>query len=397
LSTRRAGRCVGAVCVCVWLVSSASQVSAQPFPVSGYVQTVPLASAPAGQPRNVSSFNRVRIGAEPVFGEVSVDVAYEHALTARWRGQRAGVVGVVPSGGEWLSLQWVPADRDHVRWQHRFDRLSIGWRPTSDVELSLGRQAVSWGTTLFLTPADPFSPFSPADPFREFRAGVDAARLRISPSPLSEIDIVVRQSSTVAGDETTALARGLTTLSNWEISGWGGSVYGDAAGAAAAAGSVGGWAVRGEMVVRHVRGDAIFRGTVGVDRLFQVGGKDTVVLVEYQHDRLGASSPHGYLDVLRSDPFLRGELQVIGRDEAAFQASVQVHPLWSVAGLWLWNLNDRSALISPSLAYSVSDNAALAAGILVGVGQDEASPDRPLPSEYGPAGVTGYLSLSWFF
>ena len=388
---------VVALVTCLTLAGDAS-VAAQPLPFTGYVQTVPVATAAVSpQPDNVSSFNRVRLSTDPVFGAFSAEVAYEHAAAFRWRRQPGGAVGVVPEGGEWLDLQWVAANRKHLRWQHRFDRLAVGWRPADGVELSLGRQAVSWGTTLFLTPADPFSPFSPADPFRQFRAGVDAARVRISPSALSEIDIVVRPSTTTVGNEMTALARGLMTVGNWEVSGWGGSVYGDVAGAAATAGAFGAWAIRGEAVVRSLDGEATFRGTVGTDRLFQIRGKDTFLLIEYQHDRLGATAPGEYLDVLRSSPFRRGELQVIGRDEAVVQASVQIHPLWSVAGLWLWNLNDRSGLASPSVAYSLSDEASLAAGMLVGVGDDALSAARPLPSEYGLAGVTGYVSISWFF
>ena len=107
----------------------------------------------------------------------------------------------------------------------------MAWQPNDAVEVSVGRQAVSWGTTLFLTPADPFIPFSPADPFRVYRGGIDAARARIYPGPLSEIDVVFRPSRTLVGEETTALARGLTTWRNWEVSGWGGTLYGDAAGA----------------------------------------------------------------------------------------------------------------------------------------------------------------------
>ena len=93
-----------------------------------------------------------------------------------------GGLGAVPAGGEWLDLQWSGVDRDHFRWLHRLDRLNVAWQPNDTVELSVGRQAVSWGTTLFLTPADPFIPFSPADPFRVYRGGIDAARARIYPS-----------------------------------------------------------------------------------------------------------------------------------------------------------------------------------------------------------------------
>ena len=83
-------------------------------------------------------------------------------------------------------------EEEHVLWQHRFDRLNVGFSPSQAMDLTLGRQAVSWGTTLFLTPADPFLPFSPSDPFRQFRGGGDAARLRLYPGPLSALDVVVR-------------------------------------------------------------------------------------------------------------------------------------------------------------------------------------------------------------
>ena len=100
-------------------------------------------------------------------------------------------MGAIPGGGEWFDLQGTAVEQDHFHWQHRLDRLNVAWQPNETVELSFGRQAVSWGTTLFLTPADPFIPFSPADPFRVYRGGIDAARARIYPSPLSEIDVVV--------------------------------------------------------------------------------------------------------------------------------------------------------------------------------------------------------------
>ena len=366
--------------------------------ITGYLQTVPLWSGSiALTESNLSHFNRFRISTELVFGSISVGAAYEHVATFRRRQTPAGIgVGIVPSGGEWLELQWTITNEDHVRWQHRFDRVHVGWAPTDALELTAGRQAVSWGTTLFLTPSDPFSPFDPADPFREFRAGIDAARLRIYPSPLSEVDIVVRPTETAVGRELTALARGLTTWRNWELSGWGGTLYGDAAGAFGAAGALGAWAIRGEAVVRSLQNGVVFRGTLGLDRQVQIQRRDLFLIVEYQRDGLGAAGPDEYLDVLRSRTFFRGEHQVLGRDETVVQASYQIHPLWNLSGLWLWNLNDRSALVSPSFAYSASDEASIAGGVFLGFGDDESTLGRPLPSEYGLSGVTAFVSLSWF-
>ncbi len=374
-------------------------VEAQQGPITAYLQTVPLWSdATPVSGGDLQSFNRVRLTVEQPVGPVSIGAAYEHVATFRRGNVATGIaVGAVPSGGEALDLQWTLADDDHVLWQHRFDRLQVSWSPVAGVDVTAGRQAVSWGTTLLLTPADPFVPFSPADPFREFRAGVDAARLRMYPGPLSEIDFVVRPTDTAVGRELTALGRGLTTWHSWEMSGWGGTLYGDIAGAFAAAGSLGTWAVRGETVIREQNDGAAFRGTIGVDRLSQVKQRDLYVVVEYQRDGLGAGNVDQYPSVLQSNSFSRGELQVLGRDETAAQVSYQLRPLWSLSGVWIFNLNDRSSLISPTVAYSLSDAAAIIGGIFLGIGDSEVTATRAVPSEYGPAGTTAFVSLSWFF
>ena len=367
----------------------------------GYYQNVPLWT---GQtvlaPSAFSDFNRLRLTLDSDFGNFSFVAAYEQLATFREHRSPGFSVGIVPGGSEWLDLQWTITDEEHLLWQHRFDRLQLGWTPASWLELSAGRQAVSWATTLFLTPADPFSPFDPADPFRQFRAGVDAARVRIYPSALSEIDLVVRPTDNESvGEELTVLGRGLTTWKGWELSTWAGSLYGDLSFALGGAGAIGGTAVRFEGVVReNEAGDgAILRTTLGFDRRFAPAGRDLFVIFEYQRDELGATSPDEYIGVLTSSPFARGELQVLGRDEIALQASYQLHPLWSLTALGLWNLNDGSVLLSPSVAYSASDEIALSGGLFFGFGDDQPTLERPLPSEYGLTGTTAYASFSIFF
>jgi hypothetical protein len=61
------------------------------------------------------------------------------------------------------------------------------------------------------------------------------------------------------------------------------------------------------------------------------------------------------------------------------------------------NLNDPSSLLSPSVAYSASDEATVMGGVFVGVGDDELTPGGGLPSEYGLAAATAYFSVSVFF
>jgi len=386
---------LGMACV----VLTPTGASAQSDWLEGYLQTVPLFSGATNVTEgNFGDFSRFRLTAEPVFGPFSVEVSYEHGVNIRRRSTTDGLgLSAVPSGGEWFDLQWTVQDQQHARWTHRFDRFHVAWMPTDTVDVRVGRQAVSWGTTLFLTPADPFLPFSPTDPFRLYRGGVDAGRIRLSPSPLSEIDLVVRPTRTALGEEVTALGRGLAVWKNWELSAWGGTLYGDTTGAVGVAGSVGPWALRGEGVAREMRDAVVFRGSLGLDRAWQVRGRDFVFLVEYQRDNMAASGADEYLALLQSAPFQRGEYQVLGRDEVALQGSYQVHPLLSVAGFGLWNANDGSVLLSPNLSFSASNETTVTGGVYFGFGASDLTPARPLPSEYGLSGVTGYISVSWFF
>ena len=125
--------------------------------------------------------------------------------------------------------------------------------------------------------------------------------------------------------------------------------------------------------------------------------RDSYVVFEYQRDGLGAASADDYLDIFRSREFQRGEFQVLGRDEMVSQASYQLHPLLNVAGLALWNVNDGSVLISPSVVYSAGDETSISGGLYLGIGDDTVTATRPVPSEYGLSGVTGFAAISWFF
>lgn len=367
--------------------------------IRGYYHNLPLWSRATPSRRGFfGDFNRFRLMSEPRWGPLSLEIAYEHNLGLnRLPTSPALAIAGVPEIRPWLDLQWNLWEKDHVSWQHRFDRLNFRWAPTGKLDLTLGRQTASWATTLFLTPADPFSPFNPADPFRAYRGGIDAARIQFHPGPLSQVEVVVRPTRSGGGRELTALGRGLTTWKNWEISGWAGTLFDEPAAAGAVSGSLGPVALRGEASLRRIRGENVFRGTLGVDRRLTLSNRDLYLVAEYQHDGLGAANAGETSTVLESEAFTRGELQVLGRDEAAAQAQYQLHPLWSLSLLWLWNLNDRSSLLAPSLSYSASNEVTITGGVFKGFGNVSTDSEGPPASEYGSLGTTAYLSLSIFF
>ena len=386
----------------IWLAFGVVDLEGQLLDVSGYYFN--LASGYTDSPlgdAGVSDFQRARIMSAQSVGPLTLDVAYEQTLQLNSTdvlGAGSGIL-VPEASGNWMTLDWTLDEGDHFSWRHRFDRLSLALPLGGSAEMSVGRQVVSWASTFILTPADPFTPFDPADPFREYRAGVDALRFQAYPGAFSEIDVVVRPVSSADGDQVTALARAKTNLRSWDVGAWGGVMFEEPAGALAAVGAIGPWAVRSEVAVRSEADEVIVRGTLGVDRRFAVSGRDLYLIAEYQHDGFGAESSDDLFRVLTtgpSGPFQRGELQVLSQDVLAIQVTYQIHPLWGADLLTITSLVDGSVLLSGGASWSLGPNSSLRGGFFLGLGDDTLTPATGFGSEFGPRPGVGYVSLSHF-
>jgi len=377
-----------------------SQGVAQAPRVSGYYQNVGSVSGrPGAGGVALADLQRLRLMVAPAWGSLGGELALEQTLA--WESgtaaaQALGLLSRTRPGDDWLGIDWTIHQDRAVVWRQRLDRVNVALSHGA-WSLRAGRQAISWGTTLFLTPADPFAPFDPADPFREYRRGVDAVRAQWYPAPQSLVDVVVRPASTPYGSTLTAVVRGMTTVHGWELSAWGGSVHDAAAAAAGLTRSVGASALRAEVVMRRDSSDArVLRGAIGLDRRVTLAGRDLYGVIEYQHDGFGAAGASELPAVALSPPAQRGELQVLGRDEAATQLTYQFHPLLGLELLALWNLRDGSGLVAPAAELSLSDEVTARAGLFLGVGP--AGPTTAPPaSEYGPLPAGAYVAVSAFF
>ncbi len=379
-------------------------LNAQLPTVRGYYLNVPLWNdSTAFAAGGFGDLQRLRFMTMPQVGPLTFEVAYEHLLSYSERAVGAPVgallAGVAPGGGEWLNLDWTLKETSHWLWRHRFDRLNARVAPADFLEITAGRQTISWATTLFLTPADPFAPFDPADPFREYRGGVDALRLQAFPGPLSELELAARLADSPIGESLTVLGRGRATWRGWELSAWGGALHEEPALGFGAAGGVGRVALRAEASLREDDEDEpTLRATVGLDTRLALRGRDLYVVFEYQRDGFGAASAGDLAAVLFSKPSVRGELQVLGRDVGVSQAVYQLHPLFAVDLLVLANLGDESVLLAPGATYSASNEVTLRAGLFLGLGDDDfGAVPTTLPSEFGVVPTVIYVSGSAFF
>lgn len=396
------------VALCLRPTASSSQVTG--LELRGYYLNVATGSLDGPfTPAGVTDFQRLRLSTAPGIGVVRLDVAYEQGLQLYTDSELGGLpfasLGATESLTQWLPLQGTIAEGEHGRWTHRVDRLSVSIPVGDRIEVSAGREAVSWATTLFLTPADPFAPFDPADPFRDYRAGVDVARLQVYAGTFTQFDAVLNP--TDVGDETnlTALLRGTTLVGPWELGGWGGMIFDRPGAAVSATVTRWGMAFRAEGSVRDEPDETVWRAAAGMDRNFTLAGRDLYVAAEYQYDGFGAASGTDLVSTVLSVPYMRGELQVLGRHEAALQAMWQASPLVSVEWLTLWSLSDGSVLLSPAASLSLSNELTGRAGMYLGFGSETrpapsipGAPDTQLPaSEYGIVPASLYLSVTAYF
>jgi hypothetical protein len=348
--------------------------------------------------RQIQNAARLRLMATAGVKSISLDLAYEHGLTVTSVSGATGL-GVLPGAtggrGDWLPLQGTLESGTHAVWRHRLDRAVMEIR-TDRFAAAVGRQTISWATTLFLTPADPFAPFDPADPFRDYRLGVDAARLRLFVGSMGELDAAVRVAA-YGGDTTvTALGRARATVGRTDLAAWGGLLHDETAFSLAATTIVLDGAVRVEATLRAEETDPVLRVAVGADRSFPVAGRTLYAVVEYQYDGFGARSAGELLTVLASSAYQRGELQVLGRHEVAAQVSYQVHPLVQIALLGLVNASDGSMLFTPSVAWDAAREITVRGGLFAGYGADEPADGAPF-TEYGIVPFTGYVSGAVYF
>ena len=233
------------------------------------------------------------------------------------------------------------------------------------IDLTLGRQPVGFGNGLFFTPMDLVNPFSVTTIDTEFRAGVDAIRVD-GFLGMSRISAVAAYAGDWTLDETVLAMHGQGTIGVTDISGFLGSVYAEPVFGVGAVTSIGSIGIHTDTTLTlPADEDAFLRSVVGATWR---PGATTSLSAEAYLQTFGATSPDEYLVVAASDRFARGEVWQMGRTYAALSVGQEITPLINGNLALIGNLEDPSAMLAPSLSWSLAENADLSAGAYAGLG-----------------------------
>ena len=319
-----------------------------------------------------------------------------------------------------LDATWNWADENDIQARLWLDRCNLKIAlPFADI--TIGRQAVTFGKAYFWNPLDVFLAFDPRQFDRDYKAGVDALRidiplgdfsgvnivgvlgwrLRMSLNPLTR-EIKIQSDENVSWYGSALLARAFTNLLEWDVAIQGGKIYGGY--------QVGG-AVSGELGPLAVRAEAAYLIAVDSDNLpfpFAVDDEipshltavvgighrfENTLNIEAEYLFNGAGDPDNLeIAMLR---ITSGGSFHLGQHLLGIVATYEILPILNGSLAWIFSLSDYSSLVQPGLSLSVSDEADFLFGAMIGLGARPTT--SGLESEFGTYPNIYFMEFKFYF
>ena len=337
---------------------------------------------------------------------LAVEAAYLQRLQTLSAGACAALgEGILPAAGAAPyrvdPLEGALVEAEGLAWRHELDRAAARLQ-RGRLEAILGRQAVGWGRGVLFGAVDVFSPFSPLEHDREWRRGVDAARLRLA-GPVSLDAVAVLGEN---GDRSAFLVRAY---------GYHGSLDGELVVGKRREDVMAGLVLSGVAGDAELHFDAAWFGLDDPWRSTAGGDSDAVIKAtlggSWSADLHGPLLLVGELhycgfgvrDVAALDAagddlaerLLHGDLQVLGRRAAALQASWGFDLAARLGAAWLLSLQDGSGVVTLSADWTVSDELSLSARGYLAHGARPA--DGAVRSEHGGTPASLLVQMSFTF
>ncbi|MFH1090065.1 MAG: hypothetical protein V1742_00700 [Pseudomonadota bacterium] len=296
----------------------------------------------------------------------------------------AGVFGRQGGQSRYRALDetWPWLDENETQGALWLDRINIKIN-LPRVDLTIGRQAVTFGKAWFWNPLDVYLPFDPRQFDRDYKAGVDAVRLDVALGSFSGVNLLGvfgrkldLAGKFVDGDKdlhaswygSSVLARVFTNFKAWDLALQGGKIYGGYQLGGGAVGELLGvqvrfetayfWADDSPKLPFPFQGDLyedFFTAVIGLGRHFP-SSLDLEFELLYND---GGESRDLNLALLR---FQNHAILQLGRYLAGLTVSYELTPLIKGQLAVIHSLSDSSIQVQPTLTWSLSDNADLLLG-----------------------------------
>jgi len=319
-----------------------------------------------------------------------------------------------------LDTSWTVLNEERAFSTASMDRMnvktSLGWG-----DVTLGRQAITFGKTYFWNPLDVFFPFGSSQFDRDYKPGVDALRVDIPFGPFSGLNLVgaagpkigIGPGDTEGNDPQDASWYGSALLGRlfanrwgWDFSLQAGKVFG---GVQLGVGTVGDWgpvqiraegaqflAMSSDPLPAPLQGDLFnncFVGVIGLGRRFESG-----LSLDFEYLYNGAGDPNRPDAAMVRTQF--GASLQMGRHLTGLAARYEFSPLVTGQLALINSLSDGSAQLQPLVNVSLSNEMDLLIGMTLNFGPSPKSASGTLPavqSEFGTIPDLFFLEWKYYF
>ena len=336
-----------------------------------------------GETGGVNSVWQVHYETSPIIasGESGIDPGTLSSSEGRWR-----LTDIRASLGEETPKHRILQNLDRFNLQLNF----------GSGDLTIGRQAISFGAARFINPTDVFLPFDVRTFNTEYRTGIDAIRFQRPFGQLGELDFGLILGPDGKAENSAAFAQIKTNL--------GGSDFHATAirfaeqnllgiGVQSSLADFGTW-----FEAARVNGQQDYwRASMGLDYSFS---ESTLASVEYHFNGAGSDNPSNYFNLLSQTPFTLGGVFLLGKNYLIPAVSIQLSALISAGIQGVLNLDDHSTYTSVTLSYNVKEDLYLGAGYYHFSGSKlTLSPlgNPVLNSEYGSNPDNLFVSINYYF
>ena len=271
---------------------------------------------------------------------------------------------------------------------HNLDRAFVQFS-TDFADISVGRDAIAWGSARIVNPTDVVAPFTYDQLDTEDRIGVDAVRVRIPIGALGECDTGYIFGEGFAFEKSALFLRSQLNAAETDFSI---SLVGfqkhllAGLDMARGIGGAGFWLEAAYVFVESFdwdtdAADNYLRASTGLDYSF---GEKTYGFIEYHFNGVGVKAPENYLANLNQPAYTQGGVYLMGIHYLAPGFSYQLTPLISSSGQMLFNLSDLSIWVGPQVEYNIAEDIYLSAGGFLSIGKPlENSVTPEFQSEFG--------------
>lgn len=269
-----------------------------------------------------------------------------------------------------------------ARLLQQLDLLSVTYSGHAST-ISVGRQAISFGTARVFSPVDVLQPLDLLVTDSSYRPGVDALRGNWYLGAVTELDAGI-----VFGVDQAVFLRAKTFANNldWEATAINinqqTSIFGISTNGGI--GVVGLWQ---ESALLVAEGDMFLRSSIGADTtVFE----DLYVMTEWHYNAV--ANTQYYLANAQNKLYQLGAVVPQANWYASVNSRYPVNPLVSVNVGSTVNIDDLSALVTSGFSLSVSDNSSITGTAALPLGDSQSA-----SSEYGSYPLYLYFEWDWVF